>query len=135
MYHTVVAIDLETSGADPFRDRIIEVGALVIEDGMPTREFSELVNPGLQLSNAIIKLTGITQDMLETARDADAVLSDFLAWLPEDALCIAHNAAFDRQFLRTATREKFRHSVLDTVELSRICFPNLPSHSLAVLSE
>ncbi|MCC8109966.1 MAG: 3'-5' exoribonuclease [Planctomycetes bacterium] len=135
MYHTVVAIDLETSGADPFRDRIIEVGALVIEDGIPTREFSELVNPGLQLSNAIKKLTGITQDMLETARDGDAVLADFLAWMPEDALCIAHNAAFDRQFLRTATREKFRHSVLDTVELSRICFPNLPSHSLAVLSE
>ncbi len=135
MYPVVVAIDLETTGADPFKDRIIEVGALIIENGMPAGEFSELINPEIPLAPAIIKLTGITPDMLKTARSANAVLEDFLEFLPEDALCIAHNAAFDRQFLRTATKDRFRHPVLDTVELSRICFPTLPSHSLAVLSE
>ncbi len=135
MYPVVVAIDLETTGADPYHDRIIEVGALVIEDGVPTREFSQLINPERQLSAAIVKLTGITQDMLDSARDAASVLDEFLEFMPEGALCIAHNAAFDRQFLRTATKERFRHTVLDTVELSRICFPHLPSHSLAVLTE
>ncbi len=135
MYPVVVAIDLETTGADPFKDRIIEVGALIIENGMPAGEFSELINPEIQLAPAIIKLTGITPDMLKTARSVNAVLEDFLEFLPEEALCIAHNAAFDRQFLRTATQDRFRHAVLDTVELSRICFPTLPSHSLAVLSE
>ena len=135
MYPVVVAIDLETTGADPYKDRIIEVGALIIENGVPTGEFSELINPEVPLSAGIIKLTGITPAMLKDARDAMSVLEDFLAFLPEGALCIAHNAAFDRQFLRTATKERFRHQVLDTVELSRICFPELASHSLAVLSE
>lgn len=135
MYPVVVAIDLETTGADPYKDRIIEVGALIIENGMPVGEFSELINPDMPLSPGIIKLTGITPAMLKEARDPASVLEDFLEFLPADALCIAHNAAFDRQFLRTATKDRFRHSVLDTVELSRICFPDLPSHSLAVLSE
>ncbi len=135
MYPVVVAIDLETTGADPYKDRIIEVGALIIEDGTPAGEFSELINPDMPLSPGIIKLTGITPDMLKTARDAASVLEGFLEFLPENALCIAHNAAFDRQFLRIATKDRFRHQVLDTVELSRICFPDLPSHSLAVLSE
>ncbi len=135
MYPVVVAIDLETTGPDPYKDRIIEVGALVLEDGMPAAEFSELVNPDMPLSPGIIKLTGITPNMLKDARDPVSVLEDFLQFLPENALCIAHNAAFDRQFLRIATKDRFKHPVLDTVELSRICFPDLPSHSLAVLSE
>lgn len=135
MYPVVVAIDLETTGADPYKDRIMEVGALILEDGVPAGEFSELINPGVSLSPGIIKLTGITPSMLEGARDQDAVLADFMEFLPGNALCIAHNAAFDRQFLRNATKDRFRHTVLDTVELSRICFPNLSSHSLAVLAE
>ncbi len=135
MYPAVVAIDLETTGPDPYKDRIIEVGALILEDGVPAGEFSELVNPDMPLSPGIIKLTGITPNMLKDARDATSVLEDFLEFLPENALCIAHNAAFDRQFLRIATKDRFKHPVLDTVELSRICFPDLPSHSLAVLSE
>ncbi|MDR0362444.1 MAG: hypothetical protein LBJ46_07160 [Planctomycetota bacterium] len=135
MYPVVVAVDLETTGADPYRDRIIEVGALVLEDGRPAASFSELVNPGVTLTPGIIKLTGIAPGMLRDARPQVEVLEDFLAFLPEGALCIAHNAAFDRQFLRVATKDRFKHPVLDTVELSRICFPFLPSHSLAVLKD
>ncbi len=135
MYPVVAAIDLETTGADPYKDRIIEVGALILENGVPAGEFSQLVNPGVALSPGIIKLTGITPDMLKDARDPEPVLEEFLDFLPEGALCIAHNAAFDRQFLRAATGERFKHTVLDTVELSRICFPELASHSLAVLSQ
>ena len=135
MYPVVVAIDLETTGPDPYRDRIIEVGGLVIEDGVPGKEFSELINPGVTLTPGIIKLTGITPAMLKDARDSVSVLEEFLEFLPEDSLCIAHNASFDRQFLRVATKDRFNHTVLDTVELARICFPDLPSHSLAVLTE
>ncbi|MDR1520723.1 MAG: hypothetical protein LBU23_11395 [Planctomycetota bacterium] len=135
MYPVVAAIDLETTGGDPYKDRIIEAGALLIEDGMPTRSFSELMDPERPLAPGIIKLTGITPAMLRDVRGQTEVLEDFLAFIPADALCIAHNAAFDRQFLRVATKDRFANTVLDTVELSRICFPELPSHGLAVLSE
>ncbi|MCL2001658.1 MAG: exonuclease domain-containing protein, partial [Planctomycetes bacterium] len=135
MYPVVVAIDLETTGADPYKDRIIEVAALIVENGIPVGKFSELINPGQPLTPGIIKLTGITPAMLDNARDQAAVLEEFLQFIPPDSMCIAHNAAFDRQFLRIATKDRFRYPVMDTVELSRICFPALPSHSLAVLSE
>ena len=135
MYPLVAAIDLETTGPDPCKDRIIEVGAIILEDGVPAGEFSELVNPERPLAAGIVKLTGITPSMLAGARDQASVLEEFLSFLPDGALCIAHNASFDRQFLRAAAKDRFSHTVLDTVELARICFPELPSHSLAVLSE
>ncbi len=136
MYDTVVAIDLETTGADPYTDRIIEVGAAIWHrEGGIGETFSELAGGVESLSPGIIKLTGIHPEMLRDARSLDAVLSDFLDFLPPKALCIAHNAAFERAFLRAATKDRFRHKVLDTVELSRISFPDLPSHSLQVLAE
>ena len=42
MYDTVVAIDLETTGADPADDQIIEIGAAVFKNGIVTATFSEL---------------------------------------------------------------------------------------------
>lgn len=135
MYETVVAIDLETTGPDAYSDRIIEVGAAVIRNGEVVERFAELAATDAPLAPGIIKLTGITPEMLEGARSLDAVLADFLSFLPRDALCIAHNASFERSFLRAATKDRFKHKVLDTVELSRICFPFLQSHSLDMLAE
>ncbi len=135
MYDTIVAIDLETTGIDPYKDHILEVGAAVYQDGRIIDTFDELVRVPVSLSPGIIKLTGITPSMLDDARPVDAVLADFLEFMPDDVVCIAHNAMFDRGFLRRATRDRFYHTVLDTVGLSRICFPQLSSHSLTVLRE
>ncbi|MBN2710820.1 MAG: hypothetical protein JXR97_00095 [Planctomycetes bacterium] len=134
-YDNVVAIDLETTGADPYSDHIIEVGAAVMRCGEVTERFSEFVSSPVPLSPGIIKLTGINPKMLEGARSVDAVLADFLDFLPEDCLCIAHNAAFERSFLRNATKDRFKNTVIDTVELSRICFPGFSGHSLSLLAE
>lgn len=135
MYKTVIALDLETTGADPYSDEIIEIGAAVYEDGCVIDTFDELVATGRTLRPGIISLTGITPAMLADARPRETVLDDFLAWLPAGTLCLAHNASFDRTFLRNATKDRFSATVLDTVGLSRICFPELPSHSLSFLCE
>ena len=134
MYETVVAVALETTGLDAYKDRIVEVAAAVWAGGQVTARFHELVRPKGTLSLATRKLTGITPAMLEHARDADAVLADLLDFLPE-APCIAHNARFVRGFLRRATKEQFDRAPLDTLHLSRICFPSLPSYSLSSLRE
>ncbi len=135
LYDTVVAIDLETTGADAYTDTIIEVGAAVYRDGEVCETFSELIATDRALAPGIVKLTGITQQMLADCRPLDTVLADFLAWLPADVLCIAHNAAFERAFLRVATKDRFKHTVLDTVQLARICYPEIPSHSMDSLRE
>lgn len=135
IYTTVVVIDLETTGPDPFKDHIVEIGALVYEDGEVVRKFSELAASPIEMSAPIIKLTGITPQMLEGQPPLTEVIERFLDFLPDDAMCIAHNATFERSFLRRATNDRFKHTVLDTVGLSRICYPDLESHSLACLCD
>jgi ATP-dependent DNA helicase DinG len=135
MYETVVAIDLETTGIDPFKDHIIEIGAAVYAGGGIVTSFSELAKSPVALAPGIIQLTGITPEMLNDARPLGEVLADFLAFLPEDCLCIAHNSAFDKAFLAAATKNRFDRILVDTVGLSRICFPFLASHGLESLRE
>lgn len=135
LYEKIVAIDLETTGVDPYRDHIIEIGAVVYGEGVIEATFSELIYSPSPLPLSIRRLTGIQPDDLSHARDRNTVLADFLEFLPDEALCIAHNATFERNFLRVATQDRFRHIVLDTVGLARICYPELPSHSLEWLRE
>ena len=135
MYKTVVAIDLETTGADPMKDQIVEIGAAIYNNGVITATFSELAKNEIPMIPAIIKLTGITPEMLEDKPPLESIIEKFLAFLPVDAVCIAHNANFERAFLKKATGNRFDNIVIDTVGLSRICFPELESHSLACLCE
>ena len=59
MYDTYVSIDLETTGLNPKRDRIIEIGAIRVEQGQIVEEFSTFVDPGRKLEERITELTGI----------------------------------------------------------------------------
>ena len=135
MYDTVVAIDLETTGPDPTKDQIVEIGAAVYKNGVITATFSELAKNEVPMIPAIIKLTGISPEMLEDQPPLENIISKFLAFLPDGAICIAHNANFERAFLKKATNNIFDNIVIDTVGLSRICYPELESHSLACLCE
>jgi predicted DnaQ family exonuclease/DinG family helicase len=130
---TVVAIDLETTGVNPYRDRITEVGAVVWRDGEIVDRFCELVDPGTPLSASIVRLTGITPAMLKGKRTIEEVVPDFLDFLPEDCVGLAHNASFDASFLRRAAPGLFKLPMLDTLRLSGICFPTFASHSLEFL--
>ena len=96
MYDTIVAIDLETTGADPAHDQIVEIGAAIYRKGVVTATFSELAKNEIPLIPAIIKLTGITPEMLEDKPPLSTILDKFMNFLPHDAVCIAHNANFER---------------------------------------
>ena len=136
MYDSVVAIALETTGPDAYRDEIIDVAAAVCSGGEIAARFAERIRPTAALSPGVIKLTGITPKSLKDARTADAVLADLLDFLPdENALCICHDAARARTFLRRATKNRFDIAPLDTLDLARICHPMMPGHSLDALRE
>ena len=135
MHDTVVAIHLATTGLDAYKDEIVGVAAAVHRDGGIVDRFSERVRPTVPLSPGIIKLTGIEPSMLQDARRADAVLADFLEFLPDEATFVAHGARFVRSFLRRATKDRFDEPLLDTGDLSPICFPGQPSHRLDSLRE
>lgn len=128
----IVCVDLETTGADPLRDRIIEVGIVRIEDGRVAGEWSSLVDPQGPLPPAIAAFTGIRDDMLRGAPSFRA-LAEELAERLGGALFVAHNARFDVGFLKNEFRRlgwPFQPRVLCTVRLSRALYPQHHRHGL-----
>ena len=101
---TFVVFDLETTGLNSSptsgnMDKIIEIGAYKIENGALTESFSTFVNPEKRLSDEIIKLTGITQEMVEDAPTYEEVMPDFFKFCSGSVL-VGHNiAGFDFKFV------------------------------------
>jgi DNA polymerase III subunit epsilon len=128
----IACVDLETTGGHAARDRVIEAGIVLLEDGAVVEEYSTLVNPGTRIPYAIQQFTGITEDMVADAPPFEAVADDIAARV-EGRLFVAHNARFDYGFLRSEFRRlerRFRAPVLCTVRLSRALTPDERGHNL-----
>ncbi|WP_407636197.1 PolC-type DNA polymerase III [Salibacterium aidingense] len=133
---TYVVFDVETTGLSVVYDTIIELAAVKVKDGEIIDRFESFANPHEKLSDTIIDLTGITDDMLEDAPEVNDVLRDFKSFCG-DAVLVAHNASFDMGFLnegyKTAELDKAENPVIDTLELGRYLYPNLKNHRLNTL--
>lgn len=138
MGNKFVVVDLETSGNSPKKgDRIIQVGAVIIEDGKITGQFSSLVNPRKPIPAFIEELTGINDEMVANAPSFEEIAIDIVELL-DDAFFVAHNVFFDLGFLQEelqiAGHEGFYGPILDTVELARILFPTADGYKLSDLA-
>lgn len=135
-FTSFVAIDVETTGLDPDRDRLIEVAAVRFEDGCETAVLSQLIDPGCPVPARIQNLTGIHQGMLEGKPTAQAVLPA-LRELIGDLPIVAHNATFDVSFLQRAMARQglsLANQVYDTAELGRVALPRAKNHRLNTLA-
>lgn len=135
MKQTYTILDFETTGLSPSLERVIEVGAIIVENGTITGQFESLINPGRPIPYQITQITGITSAMVRTAPRAEDVFPRLLTFL-EDTPIIAHNASFDsRFFLAEAKRVggNPKNSFLCTLMLARRLYPSLSSHSLETL--
>lgn len=134
---TYVVFDLETTGLYPNSgDSIIEIGAVKISNGKIIDRYDELINPNVVLSDEIIKITGINNDMLEGKRNEEVCVKDFMKWVG-DLPMVAHNAKFDISFLDMAYSKynlgRLCNTVIDTLGLSRYLESNERYHNLATL--
>lgn len=132
-----VVFDIETTGLDAERNRITEIGAVKIQNGQEIERFSTFVNPGVPIPENIIKLTGITDDMVEDAPCIETILPSFLEFA-EGLPLVAHNAAFDVGFIRHNARKigmKLTNPVIDTLQMSRVLFHELKRHKLDVVAK
>lgn len=130
-----ISVDLETTGLCPKEDRIIEIGAVRVENGRITGEFSRFVNPGRTLPERIVELTGIVQEQVDGAETIAAVLDDFMGFAGELPL-LGHRILFDYSFLKRAAvnaGKTFERSGVDTLKLSRQYLSELPSRRLSEL--
>lgn len=135
--NSFVVFDFETTGFDGIIDKIVEIGAVKIEGGVITEKFSSLINPAVSIPKEVIKVHGITDDMVKHAPKIEEVLPDFLRFAGDSAL-IAHNADFDAKFLRTAGLASgltLDFEYIDTVALARRYVPGLNNHKLGTLAD
>lgn len=133
----LVFLDIETTGFSPWQHEIIELGAVRLDRGS-TREFQSLIKPEKDPSSEILELTGIEKRELEKAPTLKEVWPEFMNFIA-GSIVVAHNAAFDLNFLRF-WGERVGHSPplelgsIDTLSLSRALNKDLRSHSLGALT-
>ncbi|MGE8204047.1 PolC-type DNA polymerase III [Heyndrickxia sp. NPDC080065] len=133
-----VVFDVETTGLSAVYDTIIELAAVKIHNGEIIDRFESFANPHHRLSNTTIELTGITDEMVESAPDVDIVLRKFQDWAEDDIL-VAHNASFDMGFLNVGYQKiglpKATNPVIDTLEVARLLYPEFKNHRLNTLAK
>ena len=133
MPRTYVALDLETTGLNPDKDAVIEVGAVKFRDGEIVEEFTTLVNPGRPIPPEITMLTGITDRDVLAAPPFERIEAPLLRFVGQ-APVVGHNVSFDLGFMR-AHGLLAGNIGLDTWELATILLPSQPGYSLGALAE
>ncbi|HAN56296.1 MAG TPA: DNA polymerase III subunit epsilon, partial [Betaproteobacteria bacterium] len=132
MLPAYVLLDLETTGATPARDRITEIALIRYENGEEVARWQTLVNPRMPIPPFIQTLTGISDDMVQTAPDFESVAPRLYQYL-DGAVLVAHNVRFDHGFLKHEFQRigiTLRQKVLCSVKLSRLLYPQHRSHGL-----
>lgn len=134
-----VVFDLETTGLDPSRDEIIEIGAIrVNRDSIHHETFQMLVKPTQVVPAKITSLTGITQAMLDAEGvPIEEALPAFLDFVG-DLRLVAYNAEFDMGFLTSAAARQSRtihNPVSCALKMARRAWSERSSYRLADLAK
>ncbi len=135
MSQRYAVVDIETTGGDPRRDKITEIGIVIMEDQEQVDKYSTLINPERSIPEFITRITGITNEMVASAPKFYEVAKEIVQ-KTEGAIFVAHNVRFDYQFLQNEFKQlgyTFSKRKLCTVRLSRRVWPGLPSYSLGNL--
>ncbi len=121
-----VVFDIETTGVNPRKSKIIEIGAVKIKDGEVIDKFSEFINPQVPISYKTTELTSITDDMVIDAPTIDVILPKFMDFCM-DSILVAHNAIFDTAFIKYNCHSlglEYDFTHVDTMEVARYLHPN-----------
>ncbi len=132
-----VVFDIETTGFSPDKAKIIEIGAVRIENKKIVSRFSTFVNPQVPVPLKIETLTGINDAMLINQRTIDEILPEFMEFC-RGAVLVAHNAGFDTSFIKKNCKDlglEYDFTVVDTVSLSRYLLPQLNRFKLDTVAK
>ncbi len=134
---TYVVFDIETTGFSPVTNRIIEIGAVKVENGQITDRFSAFVNPQVPIPFEIEKLTGIDDSMVLDAGTIEKVLPEFLEFVGDAAL-VAHNANFDVSFIKENAKRQdipVDFTYVDTVGIARTLLTGQAKYTLDAVAK
>lgn len=135
MIKAYVAVDLETTGLSPQRDKILEIGAVKVLDGCVAERYSVFANPQRSIPLPIQKLTGITDAMVADAKTPEEAVLGFLEF-SKGLPILGHNLPFDYSFLKQCTVNaglEYEALGIDTLRIARKVLPDLRFRSLDYL--
>lgn len=127
-----IALDLETTGFDPVADDPIEVAAIRFDENQIYERFQTLVNPGKTIPQIVTHITGIHDEDVANAPKLEDVKEQILAFIGDYPI-VGHNITFDTTFLRNKGFA-LKNVEFDTLPLTSILYPKLPSYSLETIS-
>lgn len=134
---TFICFDIETTGLSAARDKITEIGAVKVENGVITDTFSTFANPEMPIPQKITQLTGITDDMVKNAPSQSEAVGAFLEFAGDNVL-VAHNAPFDTSFIAKACEDmgrEYNYTSIDTVAISRAILTDIKNCKLDTVAK
>ncbi|EOS24545.1 exonuclease, DNA polymerase III, epsilon subunit [Lachnospiraceae bacterium 3-1] len=130
-----VVVDLEMTGLHARTDRILEIGAVKVEQGKCASAFHRMINPHMKLSKEVMELTGITDEMTEGGCEVWTAVKDFQKFA-EGFPLVGHNIIFDYSFLKQCAVNhggSFEKDGIDTLKLARKFLPKAEKKTLDYL--
>lgn len=133
-----VVVDVETTGLSSLADEIIEIGAILVDDGQVEAEYITLVRPERTIPQIITELTGLTNEQLnQEGKPLTEALADFISFTGNLPV-VSHNARFDYEFLRIGCQRcglpLFSNRCVDTYALARRLIDDVDNYKLTTLA-
>ncbi|WP_103105984.1 PolC-type DNA polymerase III [Brevibacillus reuszeri] len=133
-----VVFDTETTGLNAAEHTIIEVAAVKMKGAEIVDQWTELIDPQLEIGPKTTEITGITNEMLRGQETLDVVLRKFKEFTG-DAVLVAHNAEFDKAFINACAKrigmEPWNNAFLDTLPLARMMYKGMRNYRLGTLAK
>ena len=131
-------VDAETTGRSDKADDITEISAIKYREGKEVATFSTLVKSPNEILPFVVKLTGITDEMIEPAPLIDNIIVDLVEFIGDD-LILGHDVNFDYSLINEAYERVSGHELMnnryDTLKLSRCLIKDSSNHKLKTLCD
>ena len=130
-----VAVDVETTGLSPIANELIEISAIKYDGQKKIDIFTSLVKPKARIPYYITNITGITNEMVQNSPFVEEIMPGLINFIGESPI-VAHNANFDYKFIQNYSNNAFsRNTLIDTVQIGKKLYPNLPNHKLGTIAK
>ncbi len=125
-----IVFDTETTGLSvEGGDRLVDIGAVELINHLPTgREYHQYINPQRSIPDEVVAVHGLTEDFLKDFPTFEEIAKDFVDFVGDDGILVAHNASFDMSFINYQLKKCGfdpypADRVIDTLEIARKMFP------------
>lgn len=133
-----IVIDIETTGLHPKRDKIIEIGAILVKNSQVVETKEMLIHSGRVIEQRLTDLTGLKEEDFKNAPYIQDVIGEWKLFLDQSEILLGHNIAFDYVFVKQAMVNagfSFEKKGIDTLMIARKYLQDLESRRLGYLCQ